>query len=122
MPDDGAGTRLGNSGADQPADKRVRTARRDSRPQVIRFQMIAPINAPNTTPGSTTAGAIMPVPMVWATCRPKKRKAMKLKKAAQSTAALRRQNSRRDNGGDRVGRVMKAIEKIKDKCDGDEAE
>ena len=31
-------------------------------------------------------GEMMPLPTVLATCRPKNRKAMKLKKAAQSTA------------------------------------
>ena len=56
------------------------------KPQVIRFQRIAPMSAPNTTRGSTTAAAMMPVPSVLATCRPKNRKAMKLKNAAQATA------------------------------------
>ena len=50
------------------------------------FQMIAPISAPKITRASTTSAAMMPVPIVWATCRPKNRKAMKLKKAAQNTA------------------------------------
>jgi hypothetical protein len=56
------------------------------RPQVIRFQMMAPITAPNTALGSTTVGAIMPVPSVLATCKPKNRNAMKLKNAAHPTA------------------------------------
>ena len=56
------------------------------RPQVMRFHTIAPISAPNTTRGSTTSAATMPVPMVCATCRPKNRNAMKLKNAAQATA------------------------------------
>src|SRR5215204_845708 len=58
--------------------------------QVMRFQMIAPISAPNTTRGSITSAATMPVPMVWATCEPKIRNAMKLKKAAMATACCGR--------------------------------
>ena len=54
--------------------------------QVSRFQTIAPISAPKITRSSMTSGVTMPVPTVLATCRPKNRKAMKLKKAAQTTA------------------------------------
>src|SRR3984893_7537476 len=56
------------------------------RPQVIRFHTIAPASAPNTTRGSTIEASMMPVPSVCATCKPKKRNAMKLKNAAQATA------------------------------------
>src|SRR5215468_934382 len=56
------------------------------RPQVIRFQTMAPINAAKITVASTTLGSMIPVPMVLATCRPNTVKAMKLKKAAQNTA------------------------------------
>src|SRR3954452_5362179 len=38
------------------------------------------------TRASTRVGSTIPVPSVWATCSPKNRKAMKLKKAAQNTA------------------------------------
>ena len=54
--------------------------------QVIRFQQIAPISAPKITRASMTSAETMPVPTVCATWRPKTRKAMKLKNAAQSTA------------------------------------
>src|SRR5512134_20717 len=54
--------------------------------QVTRFQTIAPISAPSTTLGSTTAGSISPLPMVLATAVPTVKAAMKLKNAAQSTA------------------------------------
>ena len=54
--------------------------------QVTMFQTIAPISAAKITCGDTMAGSMMPVPSVSATCRPKKRKAMKLKKAAHATA------------------------------------
>jgi hypothetical protein len=55
--------------------------------QVIRFQEIAPINAAKMILGVTILGSMMPVPIVWATCSPKNRKAMKLKNAAHNTAA-----------------------------------
>ena len=55
--------------------------------QVITFQTIAPISAPKITASDRRCSAsMMPVPTVSATCRPKNRKAMKLKKAAQTTA------------------------------------
>ena len=54
--------------------------------QVIRFQPIAPISAPKITRASITSAATMPVPTVCATCRPKNKNAMKLKKAAHITA------------------------------------
>src|SRR5258708_36280237 len=53
---------------------------------VIKFQQMAPISAPNITAASTTSAATIPVPTVWATCRPKNKNAMKLKKAAHITA------------------------------------
>ncbi len=54
--------------------------------QVMMFQLIAPMSAPNTTKWSTMAGSMMPLPTVAATERPKTRKATKLKNAAHSTA------------------------------------
>src|SRR6202047_1554238 len=53
---------------------------------VKRFQQSPPINAPNITAASITSSATIPVPTVSATCSPKKRKATKLKNAAQITA------------------------------------
>src|SRR5262245_14541981 len=54
--------------------------------QVMTFQVMAPMSAPNTTRGSTMSAEMIPVPTVCATCAPKTKKAMKLKKAAQATA------------------------------------
>src|SRR4051812_27812036 len=54
--------------------------------QVTIFQTMAPTSAAKITWASTIAGSMMPVPMVWATCRPNTKKATKLKKAAQNTA------------------------------------
>ncbi len=56
------------------------------RPQVIRFQTIAPISAAKITCASITLGSMIPVPMVWATLSPNTPKATKLKNAAHSTA------------------------------------
>src|SRR6476469_6498782 len=56
--------------------------------QVNRFHTMAPINAPKMTCPSTMSGEIIPVPTVCATCKPKNKKAMKLKNAAQTTATL----------------------------------
>src|SRR5262245_38819069 len=58
--------------------------------QVMMFQAIAPMSAPNTTRGSTTSADTMPVPTVCATCAPKNRNATKLKNAAQATAVCGR--------------------------------
>src|SRR5690606_36500513 len=54
--------------------------------QVSRFQTIAPMTAPKITASLTISAETMPLPTVLATCRPKNRKAMKLKKAAHITA------------------------------------
>ena len=56
--------------------------------QVSRFHTMAPISAPKMTCPSTMSGEMIPVPTVCATCKPKNKKAMKLKNAAQTTATL----------------------------------
>lgn len=53
---------------------------------VMMFQPQAPTRVPNITALSTIVISIMPLPMVLATCRPKKKNATKLKNAAQMTA------------------------------------
>src|SRR5262245_29831744 len=58
--------------------------------QVMMFQAIAPVSAPNTTRGSTTSADTMPIPTVCATCAPNTRKATKLKNAAHTTACCGR--------------------------------
>src|SRR5215207_4033882 len=50
------------------------------------FQAIAPTRAAKTTWGVTISALTIPLPIVSATCRPKNKNAMKLKKAAQNTA------------------------------------
>src|SRR5690606_16421646 len=49
--------------------------------QVMRFHEIAPLRAPKMTALSMMSGETIPEPTVCATCRPKNRKAMKLKNA-----------------------------------------
>src|ERR1043166_411294 len=53
---------------------------------VITCQDSAPVSAARMTRGVTISASTMPRPTVSATCRPNTRKAMKLKKAAQTTA------------------------------------
>ena len=55
--------------------------------QVTTFQTIAPQRAAKMTPAVTISGSMMPLPTVWATLRPKTKKATKLKNAAQNTAS-----------------------------------
>ena len=54
--------------------------------QVSKFHAMAPPRAPMMTAMSTIFGSMMPLPMVPATCKSKTANAMKLKKAAHSTA------------------------------------
>jgi hypothetical protein len=54
--------------------------------QVMTFQVMAPISAPNTTWWSITPGSAMPLPMVAATVRWKTKMATTLKNAANATA------------------------------------
>ena len=56
--------------------------------QVMASQAMAPNRAANRTLPLIASSETMPVPIVWATCRPNTRKAMKLKKAAHNTATL----------------------------------
>jgi hypothetical protein len=53
---------------------------------VIIFQQHAPASAPKIILLSTIVISIIPLPIVLATCSPKKRNAIKLKNAAQITA------------------------------------
>ena len=55
---------------------------------VMRFQLIAPTNAPSITDESTIAGFTIPPAIVFATAVVKTKAAMKLKNAAQRTAKL----------------------------------
>ena len=54
--------------------------------QVMRSQMIAPINPPKITPNVTAWMSIIPLPIVFATAVPNPKAATKLKNAAQITA------------------------------------
>ena len=62
----------------------------------------------------------MPAPTVCATAVPKPNAATKLKNAAQITALPGRQHPRRHDRGDRVGRVVKAVDVVEDQGDGDQ--
>src|SRR3954470_1428089 len=56
------------------------------KPQVTRFQTMAPVRAAKITRSSMMPGSMIPVPMVLATWRPNTANATKLKNAAQNTA------------------------------------
>ncbi len=47
---------------------------------------------------------------------------MKLKKAAQSDRVLRPQHAGRDDGGDRVGGVVQAVQEVEQQRDADQAD
>ncbi len=59
----------------------------------------------------------MPAPTVLATAVPKPNAATKLKNAAQTTALPGRQHPGRDDRGDRVGRVVEAVDVVEDEGD-----
>ena len=64
--------------------------------------------------------SIMPEPMVLATAVPKMNAAAKLKNAAQMHGLAGRQHAGRDDGGDRVGRVVEAVDVVEDERDDDD--
>ncbi len=64
----------------------------------------------------------MPVPMVWATCSPNTMKAMKLKNARPEHRELRPQHAGRDDGRDRIGGVVQAVQEVEQQRDGDQAD
>ena len=88
--------------------------------QVSKFHTMAPISAPKMTRPSTMSGEMMPVPMVCATCKPKNRKAMKLKNAAQTTCDIGRKHARGDDRRDRIGGIVQAVEEVEDERDRDQ--
>ena len=88
--------------------------------QVSTFQTIAPIRAAKITEAVMMSASTMPLPIVVATWRPKNRKAMKLKKAAQATASCGREHPGRDHGRDRIGGVVEAVQEIEQQGDADQ--
>ena len=64
--------------------------------------------------------SIIPLPIVFATAVPKAKAATKLKNAAQITALPGRQHARRHDRGDRVRRVVKAVDVVERQGDEDE--
>ncbi len=61
----------------------------------------------------TTLGSTNPVPMVFATCKPKNKKANKIEKCCPQYRPVWFQHTGRDNRGNRVGSVVEAVKKIK---------
>jgi hypothetical protein len=65
-----------------------------------------------TTASVTYWGSTVPFPIVLATCRPKKRKATKLKKAGPRHRRARGEHARRHDRRDRVGRVVESVDEV----------
>ena len=76
--------------------------------------MIAPVSPPKMTANVTMLTSIIPAPTVFATAVPKVKAATKLKNAAQTTALPGRQHAGGDDRGDRVGRVVEAVDVVED--------
>jgi hypothetical protein len=63
---------------------------------------------------------MIPVPMVAATCRTEHREGDEVEKRRPGHGITRRQHAGGNDGGDGIGRVMQAIEKVEDQGDGDQ--
>ena len=96
----------------------------DGRPShhVSTFQVMAPARAPKMTSGSTTLVSTTPLPIVAATWSPKTANAMKLKKAAHSTAVKRPQHPRRHHGCNGVGTIVQPVEEIEQQGNPDQTD
>jgi hypothetical protein len=79
--------------------------------QVIRFQVIAPTSAPNTTCVSTTPGSTMPLPTVAATLR-WKTKIATIEEGREQHRLRGLEHAGGDHGGDRVRRVVEAVHEV----------
>ena len=80
--------------------------------QVMRPHAIAPISPARMTRGVTVLSAISPLPTMLATPEPNRNSAAKLKNDAHKTACVGLNTLRRDDGGDGIGGVMKAVDEI----------
>jgi len=94
LPEQWLEARLGHARADQPADQRMRTARRDAEISGDRCHEIAPDQGAEDHLIGDYIRRDDPLPTVLATFRPKTRKATKLKNAAQANGIARRQHAR----------------------------
>ena len=86
------------------------------------FQEIAPTSAANTTRGSMISALMMPLPIVSATWRPKNRKAMKLKKAAQKTAYCGRRTRVETIVAMELAASCRPVQEVEQQRDGDQAD
>ena len=92
------------------------------RRHVIRFQAIAPISAAPTTAWVVVDSSTMPAPIVLATAVPANAP-MKLNAAAMSDRVRGAQSPRRHRRGDRVGRVVEAVDVVeRERQDDDDEE
>ena len=92
------------------------------RRQVITFQTMAPIRAPKITWASMTLGSTMPVPMVCGDVQAEHQEGDEVEERRPDHGVLRPQHAGRDDGGDRVGGVVQAVEEVEQQRDGDQAD
>src|SRR5882724_11465596 len=79
--------------------------------QVMRFQAIAPRRPARMTVASTTATSTSPLPIVFATAVPNTKNA-KVEDTRPDHRRDGREDARRDDGGDRVRRVVEAVDEV----------
>ena len=82
------------------------------RHQVIRFQAIAPISAPKTTWWSTTPGCDDPLADRRSDAQMKDEDRDDVEERREDDRLLRLQHAGRDDGGDRVRRIVKAVHEV----------
>ena len=89
--------------------------------QVIRFQAIAPISAPKITRGSTTSADDDAGADGLRHVQAEEQEGDEVEERRPDHRVLRAQHARRDDGGDRIGGVVQAVEEIERERDGDQA-
>ena len=88
--------------------------------QVIRFQLIAPISAPKITRGSTMAAVDDAAADGFGHMQAEEQERDEVEERGPGHGILRPQHAGRDDGGDRIRRVVQPVEKIKRQRDEDQ--
>jgi hypothetical protein len=109
-------------GPNQPADQRMRAARWDPSPPGDQIPDNRRRKAAKITRGVTMAGSMRPVPSVCATVQAEEQEGDEIEEGGPKHRQPRRQHPGGDDGGNGVGGVMQAVEKIEQQRHGDQAE
>ena len=88
--------------------------------QVMRFQVIAPIKAARITSASTLSGCTMPLPIVRATLTPNPNARDEVEERRPDDGLRGAEHSGGDDGRDRVGGVVEAVNEVEEQRDGDD--